>query len=51
MAGEKRSPGGCGSTSEKPQAGSRRLCGFSESFKEGECEGFQRRCPKNRLGR
>lgn len=50
MAREKRSPGGCGSTSEKPQIGSRRLCGFSKSIKEGKYEEFQHWYPSNSPG-
>lgn len=41
MARKKRSPGGCRSTSEKPQTGSRRLCRFSKSIKEGKHEECQ----------
>ena len=40
MAGKKRSPGSCGSTSEKPQTGGRRLCRLSQSFEEGKYEEF-----------
>eukprot|EP00069_Balaena_mysticetus_P002600 bmy_04117T0 len=41
MARKKRSPGSCGSTSEKPETGSRRLCRFSKSFEEGCWKGHQ----------
>lgn len=40
VAREKRSPGGCRSTSEKTQTGSRRLCRFSQSLKEGNGRSF-----------
>lgn len=47
MAREKRSSGGCRTAGEKPQIGSRRLCRFSKSIKEGKCERFQNWYPKN----